>query len=352
LAVKESSNLDLLRSFAVACVLVRHLLLFLDPDAPGVTCLGTVGVLCFFVHTSYVLLLSIHRSRIGWFGFQIRRVFRIYPLAIIAVIFYFAFKIPSYCSGGVIFFPPTTPRALFANFLLIQNLTGDVSVAGVLWSLPFELQMYLVLPLVFWICSRFKVKGAWTLYLSSLVVFVAFGLMTLSPSAHNLLYQFRYFPCFLCGALLFSSHIKPMFHWTGMFVVLGVAYAISSGAMLTNLLWQWAICLFVALCIPLCSEIPQGIVSSSAKIIARYSYGIYLSHFAAFDGAFALFGNKILASVAGILFTAVLSYAAFRWIEEPLINIGKRLADFRFRPITPNKPEPSYVSTPHLPAST
>jgi peptidoglycan/LPS O-acetylase OafA/YrhL len=326
--VKESSNLDLLRSFAVACVFVSHLLIFAYPNAKGVTCLGTVGVLCFFVHTSYVLLLSIQRSNIGWTGFQIRRVFRIYPLSMFGVAFYFLFKLPCYEHNGVLSFPSTNSWDLIANFFLIQNFTGSEPVPNVLWSLPFEVQMYLLLPLVFLICMRFKSDGIWSLYLFTAIGIVLLVVAPIPATAHNVVYQLRFVPCFLAGAILFTSSIKPRFHWSGMFLIMAFAFAISSGSLLKQILLQWLTCLIVALCIPLCSEIPQGAISAAAKTIARYSYGVYIFHMAAFDGAFALFKNPIVASIVGLIFTGGLSFASNRWIEEPMIAIGKRLAGY------------------------
>jgi hypothetical protein len=59
----DSGNLDLLRSFAVLCVLVFHLLLFFGHGRVphGAGSLGHWGVLVFFVHTSIVLMASIER---------------------------------------------------------------------------------------------------------------------------------------------------------------------------------------------------------------------------------------------------------------------------------------------------
>src|SRR5665213_2328994 len=62
----DSSNLDLLRSIAVLLVLLNHVLSIFQVDAGIGTLpwmLGRVGVLMFFVHTSFVLMLSLERSR-------------------------------------------------------------------------------------------------------------------------------------------------------------------------------------------------------------------------------------------------------------------------------------------------
>src|SRR5512146_1173960 len=81
-ASRELANLDLLRTVAVALVFFSHLFMTLKIRFMGE--LGHLGVLLFFVHTSFVLMMSMERlglrgPRLFWV-FMIRRAFRIYPL--------------------------------------------------------------------------------------------------------------------------------------------------------------------------------------------------------------------------------------------------------------------------------
>ena len=88
-----SANLDFLRAVAVLLVLAQHLgrRLYEDPSNGIATShLGLFGVLIFFVHTSLVLMYSMERGGLHGRGllkdFYIRRIFRIYPLSILAII--------------------------------------------------------------------------------------------------------------------------------------------------------------------------------------------------------------------------------------------------------------------------
>ena len=84
-------------------------------------------------------------------AFYIRRAYRIYPLAIVCMLSYAAFQVPESVRDLVhpTQFVRLPPWQMFYNLALVQNLTGSPLVINVLWSLPLELQMYLVLPLCF-----------------------------------------------------------------------------------------------------------------------------------------------------------------------------------------------------------
>jgi peptidoglycan/LPS O-acetylase OafA/YrhL len=153
-----SYNLDLLRTIAVSLVLTQHLCLRLHVEHLGwapTDCLGLFGVLLFFVHTSLVLMYSMERSGLLRLrlvkDFYIRRIFRIYPLSILAVISALVLHIASNVNGvaGLSYGPRPGTRAILSQILLVQNLIHVQSIVNVLWSLPYEVQMYLFLPFLF-----------------------------------------------------------------------------------------------------------------------------------------------------------------------------------------------------------
>src|SRR5215813_4937057 len=98
----KNPNLDLLRSVAVSLVFIAHLIMvlgYLDSPTMKVLALRQVaqlGVLMFFIHTSLVLMMSLERLSGGNViqRFYVRRVFRIYPLAAVTIVFALALRIP------------------------------------------------------------------------------------------------------------------------------------------------------------------------------------------------------------------------------------------------------------------
>jgi hypothetical protein len=68
LVSQESTNLDLLRSFAVLLVLFDHTIKFLGfyhHRSFDINWMGRIGVTFFFVHTSLVLMLSFRAFKSG-----------------------------------------------------------------------------------------------------------------------------------------------------------------------------------------------------------------------------------------------------------------------------------------------
>ena len=157
---EASPNLDVLRSLAVLTVMIDHLVPTLVARGLAVPAwlveitahIGQAGVLAFFVHTSLVLMYSLgrmssHHQGLPLIGrFYVRRAFRIYPLAVACIALVLLFRVPAMTWRPT---PAVTGPVIAANLLLVQNLWTRQSVLGPLWSLPYELQMYVALPVLF-----------------------------------------------------------------------------------------------------------------------------------------------------------------------------------------------------------
>jgi peptidoglycan/LPS O-acetylase OafA/YrhL len=144
--MKGLPNLDFMRAYAVMLVWIAHFGRTLGWKH-GEAALGMFGVLIFFVHTSLVLMLSMERTGPQPLGFYIRRIFCIYPLSIITVLAVLVFRVPCDSWGTIWSYPSL--KTVLLNLALMQNLNGSPSVLAPLWSLSLEIQMYVLLPLLF-----------------------------------------------------------------------------------------------------------------------------------------------------------------------------------------------------------
>ena len=342
-----SANLDFLRSFAVLLVVGFHLAKFFNWRFGNlrVTDFGLLGVMLFFVHTTLVLMFSLERQR-GDRGaslfvpFMIRRCFRIYPLAILVVTFVYLFRIPSDLQFGRFNLLHQSAGNLAANLLLIQNFTLQKANPGILWSLPLELQMYLILPGLFLFVSKAKPLWApiafwWLAVALWFAAGYAAGVLPLSEggirSPMEALLKFtRFAPCFLPGIVAYKLWHGPRFLaaslWPVFLVLCCAAFMRLSGSQPIET--GWFICFAIGLGLCAFREMPENHFTRLTKRIAQYSYGIYLLHYFAICVGFvvcrslnlalqfAIFG-AVLTSLSGILYHAV---------EAPLIRSGVKIS--------------------------
>jgi peptidoglycan/LPS O-acetylase OafA/YrhL len=301
-------NLDVLRAFAVSAVVVCHLLR-LGGFKFGER-IGPFGVLLFFVHTSLVLMLSMDRQKMSYWQFIVRRIFRIYPLSVLVVLFYFSTGLTDQTFPN----PALAAHTLVPHLFLFQNVVNLSSMPVVLWSLPFEMQMYLLLPVLFVFCTSLrKCLLAWGIA----IAVIALQRFTIGSTPQ----VFDFIPCFIPGVIAFVRRDQsPKFNamlWPVFLVALLGIYLAGNfpGA-------NWLFCLLVGFAIPLFREIPEGVVTAGAAKIAKYSYGIYLTHMLALDMAF-----RISGPVRWLVFITLgtgLPVLLFHLIESPMINLGKR----------------------------
>jgi peptidoglycan/LPS O-acetylase OafA/YrhL len=339
----DSPNLDLLRASAVllvffAHVLTFHGLVFLGPlNLEGV---GILGVLIFFVHTCLVLMMSLERqwNRQGsanfFIGFIIRRCFRILPLSMLVVALVALFRLPlGHVEPHNFVGERLNPQIVLFNLLLIQNLPKmKVSILGPLWSLPFEMQMYLFLPSLFLLVR--STRSVWRI---ALVCALSIGLAILALLHPGIPLLVRFIPCFLPGVIAYQVQRKkisqlPAFLWPLLITILTVLYT----AGYTEPSWwrRWTACLILGLAVPRFAQISSRWLVATCHVVAKYSYGIYLTHF--FTIWFALqrlsHAPRIDRLFVLIVLSTGLPVVFYHGIEEPMIRLGKTLAD-RSRPL-------------------
>jgi peptidoglycan/LPS O-acetylase OafA/YrhL len=320
--MKESTNLDLLRSAAVLCVFFAHLADALTKYRYHYAAhqFGQLGVILFFVHTSLVLLQSLDRNRLPgramvW-SFYLRRAFRLYPLSMLFV------------TGAVLLTAHGWVgwRAYVANLTLTQNLFYVDSVWGVLWSLPLEIQMYIALPVLF---LAFRERPAWWIA-ALLALSVPAGMiqMALSPRFNVIAYA----PCFLGGVLAWrvlrggAARRVPAWAWPFALAALIGAWAAVGDS---HVIWNRAVfCVSLGAAIPMFANLRARWIVVPSKQIAKYSYGIYLSHPLALNLAMKQTG--LLRWTVLTVVAVGMPFLLFHLIEDPMIRLGKRIADSRF----------------------
>jgi peptidoglycan/LPS O-acetylase OafA/YrhL len=322
----EYPNLDLLRAVAVLLVVACHVLTFY-----GVTgtfgAWGMLGVCIFFVHTSLVLIQSIAHREPGplFIPFMIRRSFRIYPLAIVLILLVVLFRAPQAAiAAGHLTSWSYDWIDVVVNLALVQGLTaaGKASIIGPLWSLSYEMQMYALLPLIFLFVNRkrraLRLAALYAGVLAvSLVVCRYFPLTTI----------FSFAPCFAAGIVsyyLLQAHRPRLAAWGWPALLAAMCVGFALGWIPVG--W-WTVCAVLALATPAFRQITYQPLVAAAKIVARYSYGIYVAHYLCIYVALEkLPGPTWLRLGAFVALLAVVTVALYHLVEEPCILAGKRAA--------------------------
>lgn len=329
-------NLDALRALAVLLVFSDHALetvgaLHGYDFQPYAWYFGRLGVVLFFVHTCYVLMASLRRlPGTGWTltrTFLVRRAFRIYPLAILSILLVMLLQAPPL--PWLTFQAPSTGD-LVSNLTLTMNLTGSDLVLQPLWSLPIEVQMYLLLPAIYLVTRQVTdlrwVAGLWlTSLLAAYFIAPLSGRFSVATFA----------PCFMSGVVAFALRDRiaarlPAALWPLLLLVMtGVYVAIEQVTPgIHHVALQSGICLALGFLIPLFRQTTSRWFNRTTHYVARYSYGIYLFHCIALWLGFHGIApeSDVLKGLVALGLIVVMSVCSYHWIEAPLMRLGARLS--------------------------
>jgi peptidoglycan/LPS O-acetylase OafA/YrhL len=319
----DSSNLDLIRAVAVLLVFFAHLHDITTGnhgmDLPWH--FAQMGVLIFFVHTSMVLMLSLERAKFSgaaFFGaFYLRRFFRLYPLSMFCVTVSFLL------SAAAITLRHWTWFEYLTNMTLTTNLAYSDHMVGGLWTLPIEVQMYLVLPVLFLLLRPRPLWPALALWAAA----IPLGMVQSKISGRLNVVGFA--PCFLGGVIAWRLSLEQPRRLAGRFWPLAFmatwpVFLVASRE--HHMYYRWAFCLTLGLAIPWFQEMRIRPLVRASHYIAKYSYGIYLSHAAVMLFSFGLPIPWAARSLVFAVLAVISPVLMYHLIEHPMINAGQKVA--------------------------
>ena len=331
--------LDYLRIFAFVSVLVGHKFAeplqaaMADPAALGHCAArlawpwvqgGGVGVLVFFLVSGYVITQVLQRERTA--EFLVKRVFRIYPLYVTAVLLEAA--------GLWVMGKRPDWHELGPQLLLIGDWTGTpYALGGVEWTLRMEVGFYVFMA-VLQACGAVRWRQG--VLLPAVYAAVVVGLFWQGPwPTHQEWtrgYGTLYFPFLLLGSVLWLTEHRVMGWVTLAAFGLLVFVLHDRGLQAWQPRWldawfaQRAVALFVVL------WVSRRWLPVSAAVLwwSGLTYAVYLLHSWMFDwlrnaAAWAGTGAAVAQGVALLALLGVCG-GLVRWAEQPAIGAGRRLA--------------------------
>ncbi|MFA9275950.1 MAG: acyltransferase family protein [Candidatus Aquirickettsiella gammari] len=339
LAVGKDNNFNLLRLLAAFAVLISHSFAMLGQPEPFAASvgknLGAMAVDVFFVTSGFLVCASLMRSR-NALDYLRARVFRIFPALWVMLVFsvfvlgagFSQLDFASYLHeaqtwryflknallmGGVEFYLP----GLFEQ----NHLKGIVN--GSLWSMIYELSMYVLLLLscsVYFYVTKFR-SQVMALFLA-LAMFLCAWFVS---DRYYLLEHFQLlrFVWFFFVASIFYL-IRHRLYMSGKImaciVAAGlIALSISGHAFLIVYYLTLPYVLFYL------AYVPAGKIRAFNRL-GDYSYGVYLYAFPLQQALIAGFSGwtvSMLGFSAGVL-TLMCAICSWHWVEQPVLALRSR----------------------------
>lgn len=336
-------TLDGWRAIAIAMVVASHAFTIKAEHDGGLDNLlmfrlGTLGVMLFFAISGYLICarLLIERERTGSISlrsFYIRRIFRILPAAWIYLLVIAALAALGMIRAG---WRDLAPAAFFyANYLPPQSwFTGHY------WSLAIEEHFYLLWPPILALAgSRRAIPVGVALIVSTVLLRVL--AMSHSPAdlpgyTHLRLDAFM-FPCILAILLRgqtfsrrFVAWLTPI-RWLSLIALL----AAGIGAGILYPVWREPQRIFQSAALPAIvvttvlrphDWFGRLLRSPALEWPGRASYSVYLWQQLVFGFAPRTWDARALALPLMLAILLAVAELSRRWIEQPLINVGRRAA--------------------------
>jgi peptidoglycan/LPS O-acetylase OafA/YrhL len=225
-------------------------------------------------------------------------------------------------------------RAILVNLALLQNIFRYPNVEMPLWSLPWEVQMYLFLPAFYLFMKKYdQVYWPIIMWFVAATAATTFTSLNVPRAFHGTIFP----PMFIGGMIAYRmlGRVRARFPWfVWPLAILGLLLArclFMQGVLIDtarNATVNAIACLLLGVGIPFFDEIRSHLLSFWAHQIAKYSYGIYLLHVPSYTLVFDHMPwlPVPLKIVAALTLTGAASVIAYHIIEDPLIQWGRSIA--------------------------
>jgi len=299
-------------------------------------------VMLFFVLSGFCIHLPVASKGLppNWRAYAVRRLLRIYPAYLAVLLFSFLATLIFFKQVGDHY---AEVKLYAASAVMIQNwLFGGSQVAmnPSLWTIPIEVEFYLVYPLVLWLFRRLALRAAVAFTLFCTAIGATLFYLGYSQSTGTFL---KYAFIWNSGAWLAEVYARgrlprwTQWHFMGMVgtavltMMLGLA-----GVNVFYLHYGWALCSFLLLLWVLG---PGATFFSSNHwwvpplvFTGTVSYSLYLLHFPLFKLAGAVwiqvYGSKpesFLVPTLATILVVPMAWLFYRLIELPSHDVARKL---------------------------
>ena len=301
---------------------------------------GTASVVVFFVLSGYVLSIPYWRHKqLGYGRYLIRRFFRIYVpyaaamlLALVAAWHFLYSRLPLTPWFYLTWHTPITFHLVLRQFLTIPA-TAELNTA--IWSLRYEMEMSLVLPLL---CRLILLLRGWwplalTLAMSVCGRYLQSHASSSSPAQAELGWTLIWISFFLYGTLLSWQHKPIGAFYESLPSWFRAAFALMALIVFASprlMLLPAAACIFILTAQH--TRVKRLLTTPVPEYLGRISYSMYLTHATVlFSVVILAYGKMPFYSLVALFFviTLAVSHLFCACVEEPANVVGRSVTRSR-----------------------
>ncbi len=346
----KNNNFNLIRIIAALAVLASHSFALLGQPEPLGQSLGmspgSISVDIFFIASGFLVTGSLMlRQRIG--DYVLARVLRIFPALLVMLlltvfglgVYFTTLPVAVYLGHSQTYFYLVKCATLIAGVTyylpgVFENNPYKGAVNGSLWTIVYEIKMYLFL-LLFWFVCQFSKKNSQKIFVRTLIAcavlagfLVFFHQFVKRDQDHSV----RLFFMFFSGAAYWV--LKEHIRLSGKFFCLAVGallLAAVAGTQAFFVVYQ----LSIAYVLFYLAYVPAGWLRKY-NAAGDYSYGVYIYAFPVQQSVAALLPgvSVLLLTLISVAVTLTLAALSWHWIEQRALRLKTFLIS-RARPVTP-----------------
>lgn len=356
-------ELDGLRFLAFLLVFIHHQSLFSNvPYLSTLKEFGWVGVDLFFALSAFLftklLIAEYYKTHsISFKKFYLRRIFRIWPIYFVFIGFSLACFV--LLRNGEL--SKNINLRLIGLFAFSDNIFTAIKGynplpwTSHLWTIAYEEQFYLFIPLVIWLLVRKSLKVKVTALISiSLVFFGIRQAFILKNIPHPAIWVLpvTHFESIILGIVVgfggfdfLLKRIKPMILGLVSILFLTIVCILPDVYVISSWLQVSYVCIGIFTSLALFSVLKSNILKALFSInvfvfLGKRSYGLYVYHLlgngvASFiiKNISSIPSNSLAAFMYSLTFTIVASVVSYNVLEKPFLKLKKRFEVINSRPI-------------------
>lgn len=338
------SVLDGIRGLSILFVLFYHI---------GVIKSGFLGVDIFFILSGFLITMVIYNqieeNRFSFKSFYMRRVFRIFPMALIVLLLSFMISSQILFKNEFEEFLKYFHYAITfrSNILSMHEL--DYFDTGVnfkplvhYWSLAVEIHFYLIIPIIlYYFLKKGYIKQLIMLVLTIILFSVTYSIVY-SNNSGNYFSTFSRIYEFLIGVIVYLfyryyknnySINKVFFNLLNLVIMFLIFYIVFIDEVIPNILKSLSITLLVASLMLINTIFNQRFIILENRFLSYVgfiSYSLYLIHYPILSFFRIIYGRELFISESLILLLVIffLSILSYEYIEKRFIHSKNKIKYF------------------------